>query len=162
MDLICSSRSFTPKRLLCLDLLNSCFECSVILGFGSSFLFSPWWCFDELARHLWLILYFCQNCPWGLSTLICQQVRGKSQDFFGKHFPLQNRESQLLPQNPRIFSLPVYDFVCLHLLAILTGQGYISEVSVLYHISKGRNHIVLEIIPVQAELFWAFYSLCKI
>ena len=43
--------------------------------------------------------------------------------------------------------------VCFNLLTITTGQGHISEVFVFPETSKGRVHIVLEIIPLEAQLF---------
>ena len=42
--------------------------------------------------------------------------------------------------------------VCFHLLAILTGQSDISEVIVLSQASKGIFDVLLEIVPLEAEL----------
>ena len=45
-------------------------------------------------------------------------------------------------------------FVCLHLLAILTCQGHISEILVISQASKSTIGILLEVIPLQTEFFW--------
>ena len=42
--------------------------------------------------------------------------------------------------------------VRINLLAIFTGQGYISEVFVLSQFPKRSPHIVAEIVPLQAQL----------
>ena len=46
------------------------------------------------------------------------------------------------------------DLVVFHLKAILAGQGHISKVIVLPEGCKGRADILLEVIPLQAELLW--------
>ena len=43
--------------------------------------------------------------------------------------------------------------VCFHLLTILTGQSHISEVIVLSQASKGSFDVLLEVVPLEAELF---------
>ena len=44
-------------------------------------------------------------------------------------------------------------FMSVHLLTILTGQGHISEDSVIFEVSESRADIDLEIIPLQTQLF---------
>ena len=49
--------------------------------------------------------------------------------------------------------------VCLHLLAIITGQGHISEVIVLSQVPKSTFDDVLKVIPLEAKFFLTF---CRI
>ena len=44
--------------------------------------------------------------------------------------------------------------VSFHLLTILTGQGHISKVSIFSQLSKCTNCILLEVVPLQTQLFW--------
>ena len=43
------------------------------------------------------------------------------------------------------------NLVCLHLIAILTGQGHISEVFVPSQLSKGETQVLLEVVPLQTK-----------